>query len=354
MTRVRSVAELASFLLLSACATATPGQREARPTSSGAESAPEHSTIATTTGCPPARDVWHARWLLAEEGGPVPIGTGYWAIRLGHWIVEDGAPPPGPITAEALAVHDIAVPPATVWILRPGAEACTATVSSYHGELVEDGLENVMFSAITTDCAGTERDGAWGWVSTSPPGTDCEWHRPTELGRVELALEDDGTTRVPTSPAPVPAAYAGDLPPPVVAYAQVSAEELAGTTPLWAIRVAAGAPDVAEVWVTRVIAEPPNDPCSWLSADYQGLHVGNASHMRRVEWPGPEARPMTLEGVLVDDRGTQVVLFTDAPGMSATFDLAADGPLRGGRVLDEFVGNEEDCTFRSLAPYCGP
>jgi hypothetical protein len=103
-----------------------------------------------------------------------------------------------------------------------------------------------------------------------------------------------------------------------------------------------------------VIAEPPDQPCSWISADYTGLHTGGGEP---IEWPpedpeGTWRRPRTLAGLLVDANATRVVLLTDH-AWSGTYDLVG-GELVAGRELEEYFPHEEDGTFRSLGPYCGP
>lgn len=309
------------------------------------------------TGCPRASAIRHAH-ARREPGAP------RWGIALGRTELDEdqatadaldalGDVPPATVTREELLALGFEPGPDVVWLLRTDGAPCRAAITSFTATRVVDGLANLRYEAVTTDCVGSERDGAEAWVSDVEPGSDCMLREPALAGSVELVVSADGDVTVPTTRAPVPAPFATHLPVPVVTYADVEPEVLAAAPVLWSMRRARGAPDVVELWVSHVFADPPDSPCSWLSADYAGLHLGTGEP---IAWPStedePEGRPRTLAGLLVDGEATRVVLLTDH-AWSGTYDLAGS-TLTPGRALDEYIGHEEDGVFRSLGPYCGP
>jgi len=176
----------------------------------------------------------------------------------------------------------------------------------------------------------------------------CNLVVPREVGRVQGEERDTGFY-LPPGPAPVPEPWATAVGPARCAPACVT---------LWSIDEAPGRPAISEATVTRITPGEPDEACGWDSdttfAHYLRGDDGAVRPLPLPRFPDQEWQgDMSLAGVLADGEVPRVVMFTDVATWAA-FDLGGDGTLAGGRRVSYFVPHEEDFTFRSLAPYCGP
>jgi hypothetical protein len=117
---------------------------------------------------------------------------------------------------------------------------------------------------------------------------------------------------------------------------------------LFDVRETRSVPALAEVWVTYLDPTAAVDPCNWPYEDEVALITRGGGRSQRVAHPN-----LTLYGVLSDGGRARVALFVDHAAWGA-FEVTDDGLLGEGAAVQTFIPNEEDGTFRSLAPYCGP
>ena len=291
------------------------------------------STSPGATGCPPATAVALARWHDADRVGE----TGDYRVPLGYRAAETpDTPVPGPVPSFVMSRLGLGPLPPSVWLLRPGVAPCAAQIAGYVAErrIDRDGGDGVELAAVLSGCAAPDDDAALAWVSlVGAEPTGCRLVAPA---RVDARVASfDGDAFALPEPAPLPEAWAALVTP---------AECDAPCERLWSIDELAGAPLLTEVVVTEL--ESNLDVCAVAPVDRGGVFA-------TVAGGAPIAIPLplgiALDGALVDDSGTRVVLGRSASQWVAV-DLFADG--QPGARREVTITSGADQLPRSHAPEC--
>jgi hypothetical protein len=311
---------------------------------------------ATGAPCPAARDVFESHYVKADATTPGYTG---WIVPLRSVPVAsaDGVPAWAEVDAATLTAKEVPSLPATVWLIRPGAPPCPATVGKPYAELAADSGPALSFGYELTSACPAPADDAPAIafaVATAAAPTGCQLLLPhpvaTRVGGATDAAADPAHevhwTR-PDKSTPVPPALAAVVP----AHACVAP----GCEALWSVAAVEGprgpiAYGATFNWLTIPAGAGPEDECHWEAAHDLGVFVGEP--LTRLD-DKVSARPLLLAGALVDGRGP-AVLITGNYGELTTYDLA-DGKATLGQHYVYAVVNEESYGEQTvLGPYCGP
>ena len=285
------------------------------------------------TGCPSATAVALAVW---HEGARVGQ-TGSYHVPIGYRAAETpDTPAPGAVPTFVMARLGLGPLPPTVWLLRPGVAPCSTQIAGYVAErrVDRDGAIGVELAAVLDDACGAPEDAAApAWVSlvgAEPAG--CRLVAPTRLDARVASF--DGEAFALPEPAPLPEAWAAVAPEVCDAPCER----------LWSIDEIAGAPALHEVVVTEL--ESNLDACAVVPVDRGGVFA-TAADGAPIAIPTPLG--IGLDGALVDDRGTRVVLGRSASQWLA-IDLGPDG--QPGPRREVTITSGADQLARSHAPAC--
>ncbi len=312
--------------------------------------------VAAGPGCPTATAVHVASYVSPEERSPSPPPAGApakpshagWVLPLFDRVVDslDGIAEFATIDAATATAAGVPAPPASAWMLQPGAAPCKLTIGSYYAAAIDAPTKNVAYGVQLSGCpAPPDPQTASAIVlATDASPTGCLLVGPRAVAMRLGEYDKSDHWQRPTKQTPIPPALAAVIP------------QHACTAPacesLWSIaQVDVGGKPVAWAGAVNWLETAGDEPCSWKAERFSGFFIAgpDGSPVRVTEG---QDHPLALTAVLAD-RGGAKVLVAEGPGEYATFALGGGAATVANHLVwlrPDPVSYEN---LDNLGPVCG-
>lgn len=299
-------------------------------------------------GCPSARDVYLASYLIPESGQQGGHAGG-WVLPLHFKQVAstEGVPSYARLDAAAASAAGVPQAPSSLWLLLPTGIPCKATIGSHYAAALDDGTPQLAYGVELSGCPAPPKEAidatAIAVVSDASPSA-CRVVPPKPVAARLGETAASGTWMKPTQETPIPEAFAKIVP----------ARECVAPAceKLWSIaQIDVGGKTVAWTGAVNWVTTSKDDPCMWPVDTFSGIFVAGSDGTPSKVTEGQD-HPLALVGVLADGSGPKV-MFASGPGEYTAYDLDPEGARVGRHVVWLIPHPESFAQSDRLGPDCG-